>query len=86
MPNVYRDVTQLCQLQLTSIGLITVKFGPVAADRLYSLLYRKSLSETDKWTTVDQYRPVESMDETTWEVRPQATNGGFYRLRVELMQ
>ena len=65
--------------------LVSVRFGPVVQDRLYSLLYKKDLSSKDDWKAIDQYRAMKSVDETTWETAPHG-EGGFYRLRVELMQ
>lgn len=65
--------------------LVSVRFGPIVEDRLYSLLYRKSLSPQDDWKVVDQYRAMKSVDETTWESVPQQGASGFYSLRVELM-
>ena len=65
--------------------LVSVRFGPVVQDRLYSLLYKKDLSSEEDWKAIDQYRAMKSVDETTWETAPHG-EGGFYRLRVELMQ
>lgn len=65
--------------------LISVRFGPVVQDRLYSLLYRKDFASKDGWIVIDQYRAMKSVAETTWETASRGEKG-FYRLRVELMQ
>ena len=65
--------------------LVSVRFGPVVQDRLYSLLYRKDFASKDGWIVIDQYRAMKSVAETTWETASRGEKG-FYRLRVELMQ
>ena len=81
------DVNSVFSVESISVSpdTISVQFGPVVENRLYSLLYRASLSPQDDWTVIDQYRAMKSADETTWETVPRQGAGGFYRLRVELM-
>lgn len=69
------------------VGLdaVALEFGPITADRIYSLLYKPDLS-VKEWTIVDQYRPVDDQAEATWEAALGSGNGGFYRLRVEIVK
>ena len=66
-------------------GAVSLMFGPVTVDRIYSLLYKPDLSVKD-WAVVDQYRPVEAQDHAVWEAKSGGGDGGFYKLRVEVVR
>ncbi len=81
------DKSSVFSIRRMDVGTDTVSlsFGPVTEDRIYSLLYKADLGLKD-WTVIDQYRPVEAQDEISWEAATGGGNGGFYRLRVEMAQ